>query len=69
MARRGYGIAKGEKPLRWSEMNQPKKQLLHVREQYGKEVIFKDLKTIRFRRTNSIDGQTVEFLSIWKYKQ
>lgn len=43
--------------------------MLHIREQYGREKIFKDLKTIRFRRTNSIDGQTVEFLSIWKYKQ
>ncbi|MCI1218548.1 tyrosine-type recombinase/integrase [Bifidobacterium crudilactis] len=63
------GLRRGEAlALVWDDIDL-KKNMLHIRNQYGKERILKEPKTTRSRRTISIDIQTVEFLSSWKRKQ
>lgn len=61
--RRGEALA-----LVWDDIDR-KKHMLHIQKQYGKEKILKDPKTIRSRRTDSIEWQSVKFLSTWKRKQ
>lgn len=63
------GLRRGEAlALVWEDVDFENARL-RIRKQYGKEKVLKDPKTLKSRRTISIDSQTVGYLRHWKTRQ